>query len=65
MFTPTQQELEELGFEKSWYTDALLYLVEWTTVMIYIDWLFYISHVKLYPQSIEDIKNLIRLFTKQ
>lgn len=67
MFTPTKQQLEELGLHEVKSTDLYLYKV-------FCDWwnrLYFNTKTKkwdldwkvLYPQSIDDIKTLIRMLT--
>ena len=70
MFTPTKEELEELGF-KQWDD---VYILEHRTFQVEVfNWWISVSHFVLwrkewkslpvYPQSLEDLKTLIRLLT--
>ena len=65
MFTPTKEELEKLGFEKSLWIDVYWYkgYDYWYSITIKYG-IVDINWKKLYPQSIEDIETLIRMFTR-
>ena len=73
MFTPTKQQLKELGFKQdefwefklcikqdfcSWYIHCeYSFIIKWYIFSFSIQW----AWIVIYPQSIEDIKTLIRL----
>ena len=67
MFTPTKKELEELGFEIDVYYEWKFWYA-FTKVWPYIEYKWFKNMWKVwmrqfYPESLEDIKTLIRLLT--
>lgn len=64
MFTPSKQELEELGFEENnnYYCNIFWNHMVWIVWNIdKREWT--IESVPFYPQSLDDLKTLIRLLT--
>ena len=66
MFTPTKKQLEEFGFEKNEYWSYYIKLHNILDIYFVFEksW-FAIVHkyaIPVYPQSIEDVETLIRLF---
>jgi len=74
-YKPTKEELIELWFEKSqnWISYILYEDEAKETALLYYSHpddmfsgylpSFYVNHIHFYPQSLEDIKTLIKLFT--
>lgn len=63
MFIPSKEELEELGFEKSAYSDTFIYIMKKQTCINFFENKWYVWWIQFFPQSIEDIKTLTRLLT--
>lgn len=61
-YTPTKEELEELGFIE-WFENKVLRTHSGNIYYEYLydKWLF--GQKMIYPQSLEDIKTLIKLLT--
>lgn len=63
IWTPTKEELEEMGFEKSGYTDVMNYRFgDSYTIRYHGDQTYTIDWVYFYPRSRSDIEKLIELF---
>lgn len=74
MFTPTKEQLEELGFEKFPLSDNyhIVFYGEYHLIWKPASWyrkelksMWTLFRVPIYPESKEDIWNLIRLLTPQ
>lgn len=71
MYTPTKEELEELGFVSQWNNIWLYVTLEsWLITHWENTTGFHLEDEattgsEFYPQSLEDIKTLIRLLTPQ
>lgn len=66
MFTPTKEQLEELGFKENSYWSYYIRLHNILDIYFVIEksWMAIVNKyaIPVYPQSIEDIETLIRLF---
>lgn len=76
-YTPTKEELEELGFIQTWLPSNKVYILpegEDTTLLYYnhpddmFPWYmpsFYVNNVIFYPRSREHLQSIILSFTPE
>ena len=73
MYNPTEEEMKEMGFIIT--ENGVFHKDVWMEIIQWADWrsVYYMSHgseedddynlIKAFPESRQDIENLIRLFT--